>query len=281
MDQTVFMAVIAAAALHAVMNCALKRAPDPLAAAIFLAIGGGAVATPVLLLAGTPPLAAAPYLAASIVIHIFYWTLLGKAYGAGEVGTVFPLARGMAPILVMIVGTLLLGDHLSTPELVAAAAIIAGILVVAASGTRLGRGEAKAVLLRAFLVACCTMGYTIVDGLGARAGGDAIAYVSFLYLANGWALLAYGLVFHRARLAAAIDWGLWVGPLSGALSLAIYGAGVWAMTRAPIPLVAALRESSVLFAVILASLWLKEPFRFARLLGAAIIAGGLAGAKMM
>jgi drug/metabolite transporter (DMT)-like permease len=281
MDQSVFAVVVFAAFLHAALNCGLKAAPDPLAASIFLAIGGGAAATPALLFFGAPPLSALPWLAASAAIHVVYWSQLGKAYATGTVGTVFPMARGLAPVLTMGIGVAFFGERLSPSELVSAAAIVSGIVVVIVSGGAFRRGAARPAFASAAIVACCTMGYTIVDGMGARACAAPIPYVVFLYLANGWLLLAYGLLFQRARLVAAVNWGLWLGPLAGGLSLGIYGAGVWAMTRAPIPLVSALRESSVLFAVVLAVIWLKEPLRVSRMAGAGIIAAGLAGARLL
>jgi drug/metabolite transporter (DMT)-like permease len=152
--------------------------------------------------------------------------------------------------------------------------------VVIASGYDVAAFRSNPMLFNVLAVAVCVMGYTLVDGYGARASSSPIAYVVFLYVANGWVLLAYGLTRQRQRLIAAIDQGWKLGLLSGAASLAIYAAAVWAMTKAPIPLVAALREASVLFAVALAMLWLKEPFRMGRIAGAGVIAAGLAYARL-
>ena len=280
MDPFVFFVVLFSAACHAVMNCALKYAPDPLAASIMLAIGGGVAATPVLILTGAPPIEAAPYLAMSVFIHIFYWSFLGKAYSSGSVSVVFPLARGLAPVLTMLAAVLLFGEVMSRSDWIAIAAILAGIYVVIASGYDVAAFRSNPMLLNVLAVAVSVMGYTLVDGFGARVTGSPIAYVVFLYVANGWVLLAYGLTRQRQRLIAAIDHGWKLGLASGAASLAIYAAAVWAMTKAPIPLVAALREASVLFAVALAMLWLKEPIRIGRIAGAGVIAAGLAYARL-
>ena len=280
MDPFIFFVVLLSAACHAALNCALKSAKDPLAASIMLAIGGGVAATPVLILTGAPPLAAAPYLAASVFIHIFYWTFLGKAYASGSVSVVFPLARGLAPVLTMLAAVFVFGEVMSRSDWIAIAAILAGICIVLASGYDVSAFRSNPMPLNVLAVALSVMGYTLVDGYGARATGSPLAYVVFLYVANGWVLLAYGLTRQRQRLVAAVDQGWLPGLLSGGASLAIYAAAVWAMTKAPIPLVAALREASVLFAVALAVLWLKEPFRMGRIAGAGVIAAGLAYSRL-
>lgn len=280
MDPFVFFVVLISAACHAALNCALKSAPDPLAASIMLAVGGGVAATPVLILTGAPPVEAAPYLAMSVFIHIFYWTFLGKAYDSGSVSVVFPLARGLAPVLTMLAAVFVLGEVMSRSDWIAIAAILAGIYIVIASGYDVNAFRSNPMPLNVLAVALSVMGYTLVDGYGARATGSPLAYVVFLYVANGWVLLAYGLTRQRQRLVAAVDQGWLPGLLSGGTSLAIYAAAVWAMTKAPIPLVAALREASVLFAVALAMLWLKEPFRMGRIAGAGVIAAGLAYARL-
>jgi drug/metabolite transporter (DMT)-like permease len=280
MDPFVFLVVLFSAACHAALNCALKSAPDPLAASIMLAIGGGVAATPLMILTGAPPVEAAPYLAMSVFIHIFYWSFLGKAYASGSVSVVFPLARGLAPVLTMLAAVFLFGEVMSRSDWIAIAAILSGIYIVLASGYDVNAFRSNPMPLNVLAVALSVMGYTLVDGFGARATGTPLAYVVFLYVANGWMLLAYGLTRQRHRLIAAIDQGWLPGLMSGAASLGIYGAAVWAMTKAPIPLVAALREASVLFAVALAMLWLKEPFRFGRIMGAGVIACGLAYARL-
>ena len=280
MEPFVFFVVLVSAACHAALNCAIKSAPDPLAASIMLAVGGGVAATPVLILTGAPPLAAAPFLAASVLIHIFYWSFLGKAYASGSVSVVFPLARGIAPVLTMLAAVLLFKEQMSGSEWIAITCILGGIYIVLASGYDVSAFRNNPMPLNVLAVAMSVMGYTLVDGFGARESGTPLAYVVFLYVANGWVLLAYGLTRQRRRLIAAIDQGWLPGLLSGGTSLGIYAAAVWAMTKAPIPLVAALREASVLFAVALAMLWLKEPFRTGRIMGAGVIAAGLAYARL-
>jgi drug/metabolite transporter (DMT)-like permease len=280
MDPFTFTIVLASAFAHAVMNCALKRQSDPLAATLMLAICGGMVATPLLMMTGTPGIEALPYLLASVLVHIFYWTYLGRAYATGEVSVVFPLARGVAPILTLGVAVLFIGETTSTGELALIAVIVAGIFLVMCSGVDGSRLWRQDTFANALIVAVTICLYTVIDGLGTRRTGNAAPYVVMLYACNGWVLLIYGLARQRERLAAALDAGWRTGVVTGTMSLAIYGVALWAMTRAPIPLVAALRETSVMFAAILAVLWLREPMRVGRMVGAGVIVAGVAFVKM-
>ena len=198
----------------------------------------------------------------------------------GSVSVVFPLARGIAPVLVTLAAVFLFNEQMSGSQWVAVACILGGIFIILASGHDVNAFRSNTMPLNVMAVALSVMGYTLVDGYGAIASQSPLSYVVFLYVANGWVLLAYGLTCQRQRLVAAVDQGWLPGLLSGATSLAIYAAAVWAMTKAPIPLVAALREASVLFAVALAMLWLKEPFRPGRIAGAGVIAAGLAYARL-
>jgi drug/metabolite transporter (DMT)-like permease len=280
MDPLTFSVVLASALAHAVMNCALKRQSDPLAATLMLAICGGMVATPLLMVAGTPDISAAPFLLVSVIVHIFYWTYLGRAYDTGEVGVVFPVARGVAPILTLLVAVTFIGEKTSAGELAFIALIVAGIFLVMCSGADTRKLRRQNTIANALIVAVTICLYTVVDGLGTRRAGGAASYVVMLYACNGWVLLAYGLVRQRERLANALDKGWRVGLVTGASSLAIYGVALWAMTRAPIPLVAALRETSVMFAAVLAVVWLREPMRLGRMVGAGVIVAGVAFVKM-
>jgi drug/metabolite transporter (DMT)-like permease len=280
MDPFVFSVVVASAFAHAVMNCALKRQPDPLSATLMLAICGGMVATPLLMVTGTPGIEAAPFLIASVLVHIFYWTYLGRAYASGEVSVVFPLARGVAPILTLGVSLFLLSEQTSPGELAFIALIVTGIFLVMSSGVNKSALWRERTVANALIVAVTICLYTVIDGVGTRRSGNAASYVLMLYACNGWMLLIYGLARQRERLVIALDTGWRTGIVTGAMSLGIYGVALWAMTKAPIPLVAALRETSVMFAAILAVLWLREPMRVGRMVGAGVIVAGVALVKI-
>ena len=211
MDPFTFSVVLFSAFAHAIMNCALKRQPDPLAATLLLAICGGMAATPVLMATGAPSLSAAPFLIASVLIHVFYWTYLGRAYDTGEVSVVFPLARGVAPVLTLIIAATLIGEPVTMAGLAFVALIVAGIFLVLCSGKDVKLLLRHRSIANALIVAVSISLYTVVDGVGSRRAGSAASYVVMLYACNGWVLLAYGLARHRERLVNAFDGGWRVG----------------------------------------------------------------------
>jgi drug/metabolite transporter (DMT)-like permease len=222
-----------------------------------------------------PDAASRPLLILSIFIHLFYWTFLGKAYAAGDFGQVYPLARGIAP-LVTAAGALIFVQEQPGPwGWIGITVLVAGVLTIACRGGSCTARFNRAAVLLAATTALATAGYTLVDGIGARLSGSAIAYTAFLYACNGWALLAYGLVRQRQALFDAVESDWHIALAGGALSLFFYGAAVWAMTEAPIALVAALRESSVLAALVIGSVYLKEPLPMPRVVGAVAVCAGL------
>lgn len=275
MEPLVFILILLCAAGHAVWNSLLKARIDPAVATTMLAIGGGMAAMPVLFFTGMPAEEARPLLLVSILIHLFYWTYLGKAYAAGDFSQVYPLARGTAPLLTAVGAMLLIQEYPTRLGWLGILVLVTGVLTIACrGGSCTGRFNRTAVLL-AVATAFATAGYSLVDGMGARMAGSAFAYTAFLYACNGWTLLVYGLVRQRQALFNAVESNWHLALMGGALSLLFYGTGVWAMTRAPIALVAALRESSILAALVVGSVFLKEPLPMPRVVGAIAVCAGL------
>ena len=275
MDGATFLVLIGCAAATALLNCALKHQTDPLAGALLLAIFGGASALPLLLFTGLPSAESMPFLAVSVLLALLYWVFLGKAYESGDVSIVFPLAYGSAPAIVLLLTCVFIDEYPSQNELTVILLISAGLLLVLFSGTGLPRLANRRMLAHCAALVAVICAYTIIDALGARLSGSTLAYTAAIYTGNSIATLAYGLFRQRERLvrAAASSWRPAV--FWGAASMFIYSGELWAMTRAPIALVAALRESSILFAAVFAILWLKEPLRPSRMAGAGVVALGL------
>lgn len=276
MSFDVFIALIACAFLNALWNSLLKFKADPSVATTLLAVGGGVTATGVLFFTGTPGVEALPYILASIVVHLFYWTLLGKTYSIGELGLVYPVARGLAPVLTTSLGLVLLDEVPDAKLLLGIATVVVGIVVIALLGVTSKISVNQKSIGFAALTAVCITAYSIIDGMGARHATSGFAYTAFLYVCNGWVMLFYGVVRQRAALMDAIDGNWHIGLFNGSMSLLSYSVGVWAMTKAPIGLVAALRETSILFAVGLSIFLLREPPRLSRMFGAIIVCAGVA-----
>jgi drug/metabolite transporter (DMT)-like permease len=253
MSLAVFFAVLFAAALHAGWNALVKTGLDRFSSILFLGIVQGAIALVLLPLFGLPARAAWPWVLAGSALHSGYKLALIRAYGHGDLSQVYPLSRGTAPLIVAVAGALFLDETLDWARTAAVGAIGAGILLMAGRG-----GLGRAGLSWALVTAGFTAAYTLADGVGARVAGSASAFILTTIVLDGLIMLAYGLAARgQAGIAAMLP--AWrPGAAAGAMSLASYWIAVWAFTEAPLAAVAALRETSVLFAMLIAAFWLKE-----------------------
>jgi len=284
----VTLIVLFGALLHASWNALVKSSSDKSLDTALIHVLGGAVAVPLVLLAGLPPLASLPFLAASIIIHIGYYIALAGAYRHGDLGMTYPIMRGTAPLLVAIFSGLVIGEHLSTAAWLGIAGISAGVLLLGWSrGMFADHAHRKALgfaLSNAVIIAI----YTLVDGLGVRTavqhGGSALQYVATLFLLDGFPYFVFVMWQRKAQHrvdAWAYMRGRWPLALMGTLaSLGSYGIALWAMTQAPVATVAALREVSVLFAALLGTLLLKEAFGLRRGVGTLLILGGVGALRL-
>jgi drug/metabolite transporter (DMT)-like permease len=275
------LAVLGAGLLHAGWNALLKSAPggDALLDTAAVVAGSSLWGCIVAPFAGLPASAAWPYMALSAVIHFGYYLTLAQAYRTGDLSFAYPLMRGSAPLIVALLGIFLLGELPTASMALGIALISVGIVSIALIPRGL-RGHPRNAAYWAFANAGIIALYTLVDASGARASGNAAGYVSWLIFLEGLPFLAW-ILARRGRVAvryvrASAPRGL----VGGACSLAAYGIVLWAMTRAPVAAVAALRETSVLFAALMGSLWLKEGAGLSRLAGAASVVAGIAALKL-
>lgn len=272
MTPTLFAAILLAALLHALWNALAKRQAEGRVSVLLVSLCSGLFAAPFLPLVGLPVAAEYPWLALSILLHCGYCLFLGRAYRLGEFGQIYPLARGSAPLVTLLLGALLLGEVPGGLAVEGALVLVSGVLLMAwRGGIRLAPAALRAVLITALFTAA----YTLSDGAGARSAGEPIRYTLWLFALT--ALMMPLLMRWQSRTAwRALDLAAWrTGALGGALSLLAYGIVIWAMTQAPIGLVAALRESSVLFAVLLSWCWLGEKLGRVRLWAALVILCGI------
>lgn len=274
MSSFVLAAVLFGALIHASWNALVKSQPDRFTAAVVVGIGAGVAALPLMIALPAPPAAAWPYIAASSVIHVGYFALVGFAYRSADLGVAYPLTRGSAPLFTAIAAFLLIGEALGWNGWLAVLAIAAGIVTLSADailrgGLTLGAGS-SAVLNAGVIVL-----YTLIDGLGARLTGNGFVYVAWMIA--GTAAMTFGLFFaiRGKPFLSELRAGWRLGLLCGVLIIASYGITLWAMTQAPIGLVAALRETSVLIAAILGAVFFGEPFGPKRWLALALILGGI------
>ena len=278
MSTGVFLAVLLAAAMHACWNAVLKVRLEPFLAMTLISGLAGVVGLPFLLAFGFPRLEAWPWLLASVAIHTAYYVALSEAYRRADMGQVYPIARGGAPLLTAIVSLLLLREPIAPWAGIGIGILGCGIALMSL------RGQAAAFDRRAvgfaLLTSVIICGYTIVDGTGARVAGDPHAYSATLFVLDASPLPLF--LLGRGGLAPFVPMRRFVFPgLAGAaMSFAAYWIAIWAMTVAPIALVAALRETSVLFATLIAVVLLKEPLVPARGLAALLIVTGIVTIKL-
>lgn len=280
MDALVFGAVLFAALLHAVWNAAVKLEVDRLSLVVLLGFGQALVGLAILPFAPPPAAAAWGWIAASALLHAGYKVFLVEAYRHADLSQAYPLARGTAPLLVAGVSVAALGERFAATEVLAILAISAGILLMALKGAASGGPMRGKALFFALGTACFTASYTLVDGTGARIAGGAAGFMVWMTLGDAAAMAGYVLAA-RGRAAFSALLPLWRKGLAvGAASYAAYWIAMWGFTQAPIALVAALRESSILFATLIAWLVMREAVGKWRWLSAGAIALGVVSMKL-
>jgi drug/metabolite transporter (DMT)-like permease len=275
LENAVFLAVLFAALCHAGWNALIKVGLDPLSTTTLISIGSGVVALAVLPFAGMPAAASWPWIAASTVIHLFYFAALVEAYRTGDLGQVYPIARGSAPLMTAVASLVFVGEHLSWLSWSGIVALAMGVLLLSARGGRELAHIDKRAIGFALLTALTICAYSVVDGIGARLAVRPVAYSLWLFVGIALVLPPYAL-WRDGRAVLPAMRRYWLrGFAGGGLQVISYGIALWAMTLAPIAIVASLRETSVLFGAILAVTVLNEPLRPIRIVAAALILGGL------
>jgi drug/metabolite transporter (DMT)-like permease len=284
---TVSLAVLFAALLHASWNAMIKGGGDVLLDTAAIVAGAGVVALPFAFLVPLPAPASWPYIAASVTIHLAYYFFMVNAYRVGDLSLVYPLMRGVAPLFTALAGIVWLREMPPAVAWLGMLLISGGVILLALrtvdhapSGRAVGFALANAVTIAA---------YTIVDGTGARLAGDAWGYIVWLFLLDAFPFTIYMLLRRRAhrdvdhhggRHFLAAMWRRRQRALAGGgLSAAAYAISVWAMTQAPVALVASLRETSVLFATLIGARLLREKLNVRRWAGVAAVALGVIALK--
>ncbi|MBL8310980.1 MAG: EamA family transporter [Burkholderiales bacterium] len=273
----VVLVVLFGALLHASWNVLVKSSTDKALDTALIHLLGSLIALPLLLVVGLPGSASWPFILASVIIHIGYYIALAGAYKHGDMGLTYPLMRGVAPMLVAFSAVMTVGESLTPLGWAGVMGICAGVLVLGLSRHALDNRRATLFALANAVVIAV---YTVIDALGARASGNAVQYVVALFVLDGWPF-AFIVLARRGRAAWPYARKRWPVAMGGALaSLGSYGIALWAMTRAPVATVAALRETSVLFAALLGTWLLKEQFTARRALGTCVIVAGVMALRL-
>lgn len=280
MPLDVMLVVLLSALLHAGWNALVRSSGDKLLSTLLIVWGAGALSLPFLLWLPLPAAASWPYLLASVLIHGVYFTLVAWSYQHADLSLAYPLMRGTAPALTAVAALIVLQETLTPGGWMGVALICSGVLLLAWGvwqGGMVRLHTLRFALGNALVIAA----YTLVDGQGARLSSHAFSYTGWLFFLTALLMLGVALftqgraLLHRARTA----WR--TGLLGGTGTLTAYGLVLWAMAHAPIALVAALRETSIAFAVLLGALLLKERIRPLRYAAIALMCTGAAAIKLL
>ncbi|MFC3121431.1 EamA family transporter [Agaribacter flavus] len=267
------LAVLCAALLHASWNGMLKHSSNQTRSLVL----NRAVAASVglLFIFFLPPLspAAWPYLLAASAIHLVYFFSLLGAYRYGDFSQVYPVSRGLAPIFILALGLVFGFDTMLAQEIVGVILVSIGILLL----VRKGFVNNTKPLAYALLTAICITGYSVSSGLGVRISQNYLVYIAYLEFISGCLFVFSALLTQGDKLqwqtlsakSASIDFA------AGLMALGGFGVALWAMSTIPIPTVAALRETSVIFAIFIAWFVLKEPLAKGRLIAALVVFSGI------
>jgi drug/metabolite transporter (DMT)-like permease len=272
--------VLFGAFLHALWNALLKKGNDVAVDSAAMWVGGAIAVVPFLFFLPTPSGIVWYFLAASIVVHVAYYIALVGAYEGGALSVAYPIMRGAAPAMLMLVSASVLGEPLSAPQVLCILGITLGVFTI--SGVwQLQRTITKKSLGYALLTAAFIAAYTVIDGKGARAAASPWGYAVWLMFLQGWFVLAAAFHLRRKKGVTLRAFITRRSLFGGAASILSYAIALWAMTRAPIALVAALRETSVLFATLLGAWMLQERVPAGRWLGVAMVVAGVIGLRVV
>jgi drug/metabolite transporter (DMT)-like permease len=270
----VTLAVLAAALLHATWNALVKASDDKSLDTVAVAAGSGLLALVVAPFLPVPAQASWPWLAGSALVHILYFLFLAGAYRWGELSYSYPIMRGGGPLIVAIAGIFLLREIPSLKEGAAIVLISAGILAFA-HGSHDRRATWFAVGNAVVIAA-----YTIIDAQGARASGAPVAYTAWFFVLNGIVITGLALAQRGSKVPQYFR-RFWLRSLAGgACAFGAYAIALWAMTRAPVALVAALRETSVIFAAVIAFAVFKEKLTGQRIGATCAVLAGLVALRL-
>ena len=270
MTLSVFCILLFAALLHASWNAIVKSGSDKLYSAIAVSGSAALIALILLPFSPQPTLASVPYLAVSCALQVVYTVLVAKTYQVSDMSQTYQLMRGTAPLLVAIISVLILGDSLSGVAWGGIAVICLSILAMAFNGRTQSRKGIWLALINSGFIA----GYTLVDGTGVRLAGSALGYTLWTFFLNGFCLLLWAMLARRQEVTRYLVANWKKGIPGGIGTMGSYGLALWAMTQAPLAVVAALRETSILFGALIAFVLLKEQVAGLRIVAACGIAAG-------
>lgn len=265
--------VLLAALMHASWNALVKSGGKP-EFSIAAYRGGGMLCVFVLPFIPLPNPESWWLIAASVAVHNLYYFTLAQAYRSGDLSQVYPMFRGMAPVLVAFGAWVFIGEKLSAGSLFGIVVISLGLMSLALFGRHKGQVSVAALAWGAITSVLIAM-YTVIDGYGVRQSGNALSYILWLFTFEAVPIVLW-LLFTQRR-----EWFTYLKASTGSIAVgavisgAAYGLVIYAMSLGAIAVVSSLRETSVIFAALIGALFLNEPFGKQRVLAASLVALGV------
>jgi len=279
MTNGVVAAILFAALLHAGWNALIKRRDqDSLAATIGIAAGAALISLCLLPFMPAPAPASWPFLAASAAPQIAYYLLIARVYHGSDLGLAYPVMRGTAPLFVAAANAILFNEILSPSGLLGVGCICGGVLLIA--GRRFRGSDASTTVMTALGVALVIAAYTVLDGIGVRRSGSPAGYTLWVFLLTGLGLTGWAMIRWRPQMLLAWRANFWIPLGGGGASLLSYGIALCAMTKAPVAAVAALRETSILFAALISMVLLREKITWNRIAAAMLLTAGAVAIRL-
>ena len=274
MTTPIVVAVLIAALLHASWNAIAHAITDRLLGFALIGLGGMLATAPLLLVVGMPPPEAWPLLLGSLVTHLLYLSLLMLSFRTGDFGQVYPLARGTAPWVVAVIGVVVFGENLPPAELAGVLVISGGLMVLVFAGG-LPRRHHVPALAAAFATGLAIASYTVVDAAGVRLTQNPVGYIAWIMMLQGPVFLLVAAATRRRELLRQLK-PIWkVGLLGGAISAGAYGLVLWAQLSGAVAGIAALRETSIVFAALIGSVLFRERFGPVRIIASGVVVAGV------
>ncbi len=274
MDIEIVALILLAAGLHAGWNALIKISGDRVAVMAFVTLTGSFLSLLALPFVDSPAAESWPLLFVSILLHTGYHFFLARAYDHGDLGQVYPVARGSAPLLVMLGALLFAGEAIDTMALIGVICLSIGVMTLTFERSQGEAIKPKAIYL-ALITGACIASYTLVDGLGVRQAGSILGFAVWLTIGDGILTFLIALIWKKREIWQVAKDNIPIGLAGGAMQVGAYWIIIWALALAPMAMVSALRETSVLFAALISTFILKEGFSVWRFISATLITFGL------
>jgi uncharacterized membrane protein len=278
MNTIVFITVLFSAVLHAIWNSMASKYKNKNVSIPAIVYGHVPACIVAIIFLPAPSIDSFPYIILSAIIHQGYQNFLLTAYQTGKFTTVYPIARGFGPLVATLISIIFFGVYLKAFTILSILLISTGVILI-------GLFSKSVLKNNKILYTSLTTGvfigiYSIVDGHGARLSGSAISYMSWVFI---FSALFFPIVLHFRKqkniLRKTLTEGKFVFWIGGSFSYLAYVITVWAFTKAPIPMVSALRESSIIFAIFIGYFYLKEKINFYKMISILLIFIGVIGLK--